>query len=288
MRYYLLLHFIVLLWGFTPILGKAISFGEFKLVLWRIFLTAPAIFAFALWKNSSLRLPLRDLLKVLGVGLIVGLHWIFFYGAIKVSNVSITMAAFSCGALITAFVEPLFYKRKIDRIEILFGALIIGAIILITRVEFGYVHGVILGVLAAVGSAFFSVFNGMLVKKGLKPSVISFYEMAGGGVGLLIYGIFSGDVSGDTFVMNPEDLGWLLILSLVCTAFTFIASVEIMKEINPYTINLTVNLESVYAIILAYFIFTDTESMSLSFYLGAGVIFLAVLSNGWIKFYRKK
>ncbi len=286
-HYYLLLHFIVLLWGFSPILGKLISFDEYKLVLWRIILTVPPMLLYVFIRRVRFNISFKELLKMLGIGVIVAAHWIMFYGAIKVSNVSVTMIAFSCGALFTAFLEPLFYKRRIDKTEIFFGAVVIGAIIMISNVESAYILGIIFGILAALGSSIFSVLNGIMVKNGSSPSLLSFVEMSGGLVALFIYGLFSGDVNSDTFVMGWVDFGWLIMLSLVCTAFSFIASVEIMKEINPYTINLTVNLESVYAIILAYFIFGQSEQMTTWFYVGAAIILITVLANGWLKFYRK-
>ncbi|MCC7301011.1 MAG: DMT family transporter [Bacteroidia bacterium] len=287
-RYYLLLHFIVILWGFTPILGKLISFDEYKLVTWRLMLSAPAVAVYLLIRKGGTRVSLNSLLQMLGIGILVSSHWIFFYGAIKVSNVSVTMAAFSCGALFTAFIEPLFYRRKIDRWEIVFGAVVIGAIAMITQAESGYALGVLMGVLAALGSSLFSVLNGRMVRKGNDPGVLTLVEMTGGLASLLMYGFFTGDIHSETFAMNPVDLGWLLVLSLICTAFTFIASVEVMKEVSPYTVNLTVNLESVYAIILAYFIFGKSEQMSMQFYFGALLILCTVLANGWLKFYRKK
>lgn len=285
--YYLLLHFIVLLWGFTPILGKLISYDEYKLVTWRLILSAPAVGLYLLFRSGRTHTDMRSLLQMLGIGILVSSHWIFFYGAIKASNVSVTMAAFSCGALFTAFIEPWFYKRSIDRLEIVFGAVVIGAIILITNAESGYTLGVIMGVLAALGSSLFSVFNGIMVKRGNDPGVMTLTEMLGGLISLLIYGFMTGDINAGTFVLNTTDLGWLLLLSLVCTAFTFIASVELMKVVSPYTVNLTVNLESVYAIILAYFIFGKSEEMTTQFYVGALVILVTVVLNGWLKFYRK-
>ncbi len=287
-QYYFILHFLVLLWGFTPILGKLISYDEYKLVTWRLILSAPVVLLYLLFRKGKASTDLKSVLAMLGIGLIVASHWIFFYGAIKASNVSITMAAFSCGALFTAFIEPLLYRRRIDTIEILFGVIVIGAIVLISNAEDGSVKGVIMGVLAALGSALFTVLNGILVRKGNDPGVVTLTEMLGGLGCLLIYGFCTGDIHAGTFELNSTDLGWLLLLSVVCTAFTFIASIEVMKEISPYTVNLTVNLESVYGIILAYFIFGKSEEMTAQFYIGAVVILATVVLNGWLKFYRTK
>lgn len=287
-RNYLLLHFIVLLWGFSPVLGKLISVQEFQLVWWRMLITAPVMLVYLMATRVSLRIGLLPLAAMFGVGIIVAAHWIMFYGAIKASNVSVTMAAFSCGALFTAFIEPILYRRRIDALEIFFGIMIIAGIAMIFRVESGYSKGIIMGVLAAFGSSVFSVLNGLLVQKGHKAAAISFVEIAGGLIVLTLYGVFTGQVDSGLLHLIPADVGWLLILSLVCTAFTFIISVDIMKVISPYTVNLTVNLETVYGIILAYFIFGSSEKMSLGFYMGAGLILATVLANGALKYYKKR
>jgi drug/metabolite transporter (DMT)-like permease len=287
-RNYLLLHLIVLLWGFSPVLGKLISVQEYQLVWWRMVITTPVILGYLLIAKVSLRIGFKALCAMLGIGIIVAAHWIMFYGAIKASNVSVTMAAFSCGALFTAFIEPIFYRRRIDPVEIFFGLMIIAGIAMIFHVETEHSKGIIMGVLAALGSSLFTVLNGLLVQKGHKAATISFIEIAGGLAVLTLYGVITGQVNMALLQLSPPDWGWLLILSLACTAFTFIISVDIMKVISPYTVNLTVNLETVYGIILAYFIFGSSEKMSLGFYLGAGLILATVLANGALKYYKRR
>lgn len=284
---FFLLHFIVFLWGFTPILGKLITLNALELVWWRILLAIFAIFIYLIITRVPFQITTKNLVKFAGVGIIIALHWLCFYGAIKVSNVAVTMTAFSSATLFSAFIEPIFFKRKLNWIEIACGLVIIFAIAMIFSIETRYALGLILGILAAVGSALFSVFNGILVKDS-DSRIISFYEMLSGLFFLSIYLLLSGSMNASFFSLSSSNLTYLLILSFVCTAFTFIASVEIMKVISPYTVNLAVNLETVYGIILAYFIFGEEEKMTIWFYVGALIILLAIFGNAFLKNYYKK
>ncbi|TND00212.1 MAG: permease [Bacteroidetes bacterium] len=281
-RSFLLLHLIVFIWGFTGILGKLISLGSYQLTWYRTILAASGILVWLLFKRKSLRITGNAFLKFAGVGAIIALHWITFYEAIKVSNVSVALACFSCGALFAAFIEPFFFRRRIRLYEIFFGAIVIVCLWMISNVEAKYTWGILLSIVAAFTSALFGVLNGLLVKKH-DAGVISFYELLAGFGIMTIFLLVTGDLEAGKIAMSAADLGWLLTLSLVCTSFTFVTSVSIMKEISPYTLVLTVNLESVYSIILAYFIFGDEEKMSLTFYLCTVVIIATVLANGWFR-----
>ena len=222
----------------------------------------------------------------MGISFLITLHWIFFYHAIKVSNVSVTLACFSSGALFTALIEPLFFKRRIIFYELLFGLIVIGALCLIFNVETKYTQGIILSIGAALTSSLFSVLNGTLVKK-YDSTVMSFYEIMGGILFMTGYFLLSSELTPSLFFVSYSDLIYLLILGLVCTAFTFVIAIEIMKEISPYTITLSVTLESIYGIILAYFIFGKDEIMSTGFYIGTMVILATVVANAILKRYRK-
>lgn len=253
-----------------------------QLVWYRISITLGGLLLYFLFIRQNLRLSGYDILKPFGIGIIICLHWLFFYGAIKASNVSVTMAAFSTGTLFTSIIEPLVYKRKIYWYEILIGLLIIGAILLIFSVEFSYRLGILLGVLAALTSSLFSVFNGLLIKR-LHANQITFYELSGGLIGLSMYFFINGNFTPEFFQISSLDWLFLLILALVCTAFPFIASVNLMKKISPYTITLTVNLESIYGIILAFFLFGDSEKMTWTFYLSTLIILACIFLNVYLK-----
>lgn len=221
-------------------------------------------------------------LKFFGIGLLIAFHWICFYEAVKVSNVSVTLACFATTALFTAFIEPLFFRRRIIWIEIVCGLIVVIVLSVIFKIEVKYKTGMILSIMAALIAAIFSVINGMLVQKG-DSRTISFYELLSGLIGISIYFLSINKFTPGFFSVSNSDWFCLLIMGVLCTAFTFIISIEIMKEINPYTVNLTVNLESVYGIIFAYLIFGQDEKMTPAFYIGAGIIFSTILLNVFLK-----
>ncbi len=281
-KYHLLLHLIVFIWGWTPILGRYISVGALQLVWFRIVITVVIMGLYLLYTRLNLRLSFKDYMRLCGVGLIICVHWLCFYGAIKVSNVSVTMAAFSTGTLFTAITEPLLFRRKMIWYELLIGLIIIGAVCLIFSVEIKYGLGILLGVGAAFTASIFSVLNGLLVKR-IAPPVISFFELSFALIGLSTYLLASRQFSGSFFDISHSDWIYLLLLSGVCTAFPFIASVNLMKHLSPYTINLTINLEGVYGIILAGILFHEHKELSGTFYYGVVIILVAIFLNAFLK-----
>jgi len=277
-----MLHFVVFLWGWTPVLGRAISVGELQLVWFRIAITLLAVFAYFFIIKQSLKVSVREVLILTGIGTIIAMHWLFFYGAIKASNVAVTMAAFSTATLFTSLIEPLLLKRRIQLYELIIGLTIVAAIVLIFSVEFQYWLGITLGILAALTSSIFSVLNAMMIKK-MDANKITFYELLGGLSVLSVYFFFKGTFTATFFELPTIDWFFLGILALVCTAFPFITSINLMKKISPYTLSLTVNLETVYGIILAYLFWGDSEKMTFTFYIGTGIIFACIILNVWLK-----
>jgi drug/metabolite transporter (DMT)-like permease len=286
-RNYLLLHFIVFIWGWTAILGKAITFGEYKLVWLRLPIAVSGILAYLLITRKPILTNPKNVLKYFAVGLIVALHWICFYGSIKKSNVSVTLACFSTGSLFTACIEPLFMKRKIRFYEIIFGVMVIGALCLIFGVETRYTDGIILGVLAALTSSIFGVLNGVMVKRGHNGAIISFYELLGGFIGMTIFVLLAKPWDGPWVAMSQDDLMYLLILGIGATTVPFLICLYILKTVSPYTVSLTLNLETVYGIIFAYFIFHENKQLTGYFYVGAAIILSTVFLNGWMKMREK-
>lgn len=286
-RNFLLLHFIVFIWGWSPIFGKLISVEALQLVWFRILLTIIFVSAYLFYVKQNLKISDTDLYKLLVIGAIIAFHWFCFYHAIKVSNVSVALVAFSTGTLFSSLLEPLFYKRKIQLYEIFFGLIIIGAIVLIFKVETQYTEGIIYGVLAAFTSSLFTVWNGLLVRKIASP-LITFYELGGGFLGLSVYLLFAGSFDEKFFNLPSQDVAWLLLFASVGTAFPFIASVSLLKKISPYTVTLTVNLETVYGIIWAYFIFHEDKQVTVYFYIGAAIILATIFANAALKNYLRK
>ncbi len=281
-KHYLLLHFIVFIWGFSPVLGRFITADTWQLVWFRILITIFVMYIYLKITKQSLAISRKNFLKLSGIGIIILIHWIAFYGAIKVSNISVTMVAFSTGTLFSSIIEPILYKRRIRPYEILIGLIIMGAIGLIFSIETQFWLGIVLGIVAAFLSALFSVLNGLMVKE-LRSGTISFYELSTALIGFTIYLALSGGFTESFFQLDQRSVIGLLILSLVCTVFPFLASVDLAKHISPYTIVLTVNLETVYGIIWAIIFFNENKEVKPTFYLGVFIILLAIFLNSYLK-----
>ena len=284
---YIHLHFLVIIAGFTAILGELITLDEIHLVWYRMSIGAVLMLVYILAKKTPLRIPLKVLFSLSVAGVIIALHWITFFAAINVSNISITLAMFSTGAFFASFIEPLFFKRKIIGYEILFGLIVIVGIVLITQTELKYILGIVLGISSALFSTLFAVLNGKFVQH-YPPSIISFYEFISGVLFMSIFLAFREDgFNVAYFQISLSDWIYLFILASVCTAYAFIASIHVMKYITPYTVVLTYNLEPIYGIILAMVLFPESETMRPLFYVGAGLIIFTVLLNAVFKNIKK-
>lgn len=282
LKHYVHLHLIVFIWGFTAILGKLISIDAIPLVWFRMLLASLFIAVYFLIKNNSFSLDKKSLFKFFLSGILIALHWITFFKAIKVSNVSVALVTMSTGAFFTSFIEPFFYKRKIKAIEIILGLMVIGGLYIIFSFESQYILGIVYALISSFLAALFSVLNGLFVRKH-NASLISFYQLFFGALFITVFLFFQGSFTADFFILPSKDWMYLLLLSSVCTAYAFIVSVDVMKHLTPYTVMLTVNLEPVYAIILALIVFGESEEMNSEFYLGAGIVLFVVLLNGLLK-----
>ncbi len=283
---YFHLHFIVFIWGFTAVLGDLITIEAVPLVWHRMLLGAFFVLMYIVYKKGKLKVSLRSLIKFAFVGFLIALHWLAFFSAVKVSNVSITLAMMSTGAFFASLLEPIFFKRKIISYEVIFGIIVIVGLYIIFKVESEYLSGILFALLASFLGALFSIFNGMLVKNH-NATIISFYELLFGVLFITIYILFTGGFDISFFNISGSDWTYLIILASICTAYAFIASVHVMKWISPYTLMLTTNMEPVYGILLALLILGEKEYMSPTFYLGAIIILITVVLNGIIKTRKK-
>ena len=283
---YFHLHFIVFIWGFTAVLGDLISIEAVPLVWHRMLLGSLFVLIYIIYNKGMLKVSLRSLIKFAFVGLLIALHWLAFFSAVKVSNVSITLAMMSTGAFFASFLEPIFFKRKIIGYEVIFGLIVIIGLYIIFKVESAYLSGILLALLASFLGTLFSIFNGMMVKSH-NATVISFYELLFGVVFITIYILSIDGFDNAFFNLSGSDWTYLIILASICTAYAFIASVHVMKWISPYTVMLTTNMEPVYGILLALLILREKEYMSPTFYLGAIIILITVVLNGIIKTRKK-
>ncbi|QIL77189.1 DMT family transporter [Hymenobacter sp. HDW8] len=277
---YLRLHFIVLLWGFTAILGKLISVPPVELVFWRTLLATTGLGLLLTLKKQSVRIPLGQAVRLLSVGSLVAVHWITFFLAARLSSVSVCLAGMATLALWTSLLEPLLLWRRIRGYEVFLGLLTMVGLYLVSQAEFDQLLGLAVAILSAGLSALFSVLNVKLVKQH-SPLRLTFYEMMGACLSIVlffpVYSLYFTEGAGLHLALISWDWLWLLMLAGVCTVYAFSASIELMKRLSAFVINLTTNLEPVYGIVLAVLIFGSEEKMSLGFYLGTLVILFSVL-----------
>jgi drug/metabolite transporter (DMT)-like permease len=269
------LHFIVLIYGFTAILGKIITLPADQLVWYRMLIATITFLTLFLVTQTKFILPTKEILKLLGVGIIVGVHWITFFAALKLSNVSVTLGCLASTTLFTSILEPVFFKKRLVAVEVIIGVLIIIGLYLIFQFETKYWQGIITAITSAFLAGLFTVLNKKLVVKH-RARIISFYEMLGGFIGITLYLFLAGNMSDGLMKPTGMDVIYLLILGLVCTAFAFVIQVDVMRQLTAYVVALTINLEPIYGIILAFVFFGDSELMSTGFYLGTIMILLSV------------
>lgn len=282
-KYFLHLHFLVFIAGFTAILGELIVQSS-EIIVWHRMLIASILTAiFMLFNKSSFLISFIALIKYSFLGLIIALHWITFFEAIEQSNISLTLAMFSTAAFFTSLLEPLFFKRKIIPYEVFLGFIVIAGVFIIFNAEFKYLSGIILGIFSAFFASLFSVLNGLLIKSDSAVK-ISFYEFISGVFFISLYLYFTSETNliiiNDLFSLNYL---YIFLLGSVCTAYAFIASVYLLKFISPYSVVLTYNLEPIYGIILAILFFGNDEKMSFAFYFGLFLILFSVISNMYVK-----
>lgn len=281
-KHHISLHAIILIWGFTGILGKVISIPYYSIVIYRMGIAFLALLIYFLVSKKEFEKSIKRIVTFILVGIIVGIHWATFFQALKVSNVSVTLTTLASASFFVSFIEPLIFRRRIIWYEVFFGLLVIFGLYLIFSFEAEYKLGIILALISAFTAALFSVINGRLIHHA-KAGQITMYEMLGGVIGISIYTFFFENVEVGAFSPSAMDVFYLLILGIICTAVAFVVSVEVMKVLSPYTVSISINMEPVYAIILALMFFGESEKMTLGFYLGAILILSTVIGNGILK-----
>lgn len=258
-----------------------------QLVWYRMLIAAITFYIFLQWKKTDLKIRRAQFLRLFGIGIIVAIHWITFFGAIKISNVSVTLGCLATATFFTSLLEPVFFRKRINVVEVIVGLLIIFGLYLIFRFEIRYSTGIIVALFSAFLAGLFTVINKKMVMH-QKASVISFYEMLGGLSGITVYLFLSGSESSPLLLPSPIDFVYLLILGIICTAYAFAIQVDVMKHLSAYIVALTINLEPVYGIVMAFFIFGETEHMTGGFYLGTSIILISVLGFPVYHYYLKK
>ncbi|MBP6431439.1 MAG: DMT family transporter [Ferruginibacter sp.] len=271
------LHIAVFLAGFTAILGLLIKINEGLLVWYRLFITVIALFVLQYFTKQLQRLPLKAALKIAAVGIIVAAHWVTFYGSVKYANVSVALVCFSATSFFTALFEPLILKKKMNFIELGLGAMAIVGIYIIFDFHPQYKLGIAFGILSAMGSALFPIFNKQFLEV-YNPQAVTLYELSGGLIALtFLVPLYLIKFPAAYYLPTATDWAWLLVLALLCTVLSFNLQLNALKKVSAFTTNLTYNLEPVYGIILAFIFFNESEYLNNSFYVGLLFIVAAIV-----------
>ena len=276
---FLHLHFIVLIWGFTAILGLLIELPPVEVVFFRTLISALGLWILLKAGRRSLKIhSLKMFGVIIGTGFLISAHWILFFLSARMSNASVCLAGMATCSLWTSLIEPISQGRKVKGFEVVLSIIAFIGIGIIFNVELNYLNALLVAVLSAFISAVFTVINGRLSKQ-YNPYVITFYEMAGACFSVLLFYPIYTTYFVESIVWFPTSVDWmgLTVLALVCTVYAYSASVELMKRMSAFSINLVVNLEPVYGIFLALIIFGAREEMSAGFYAGTALILTSVL-----------
>lgn len=270
------LHFLVILFGFTAILGKLIEITALELVFFRTIIASGGLFLVILFIKKSIKIDFRDIIKLLSIGLVVFFHWFLFFYSARISNVSVSLVGLATSTLWVALLSPIFGKGKLSLMEICLGLVMVLGLYLIFNADLSQGWGLLLSIGSGFVQAVFSLFNAQFTQK-YHSFVITFYEMVGAflATGAILYfsnepSIFTGKIP------SASDFVYLIILAVVCTVYAYSAVVRLLQYISPFSVNLAINLEPIYGIILAYFIFGEKEKMQFGFYLGTIIICMAV------------
>jgi drug/metabolite transporter (DMT)-like permease len=286
----LILHFTVFIWGFTGILGALISLSSIYLVWYRVIIATCTLFLYFKVNKSAFTVDKKTLLQLFGTGAILAIHWVLFFESIKSSTVSVTLVCLSSITLFTAVFEPLLSQKKISKLEIGAGLMIILGIFLIFKFETQYTKGIITGLLSAAAASLFSIINSKQVQKNEAP-VIGFYELTGALCWISLFLLAANDLNNFT-LPTLHDWLYLAILGTICTAVAYIAGIAVMKEISAFRVALITNLEPIYGIIMAFVFFGEMDKMTGGFWIGAGIIlstiFLFPIAKSRIATYRAR
>lgn len=275
------LHAAVFLWGFTGVLGRAITLQSTMLVWWRLLITAVSLWVLYLFQGKAKRMPWKKALTIALVGTILALHWVSFYASIKLANVTIALTCLSTTALLASVIEPLILRKRFDPVEISLGLFAIAGILIIYNTHLQFSIGIVVGLLSSLLTVLVSVLNKKMIDDFL-PEQITLYQLSGGFLGLtILLPLFQVLFPEKLTAPSSLDWVWLIILSWVCTILTFFLYIRALKKVSAFTMNLTLTLEPVYGIILAFLLYHEDRDMSNWFYLGFALIAVAVVFHMW-------
>lgn len=281
-KFFFLLHFTVFLWGFTGVLGKLIDGSSLQITISRTAIAFISLLLYLFFGKKFKKHSWKHIFQYCGVGVIIGFHWYAFFESIHQSNVSVALTCLASASLFVALLNPFIGSQKVFKpYEMLLGLMAILGIYIVFSFEGQYTWGIILGLITSLLGAIFTIINGNFIDRGDDATHITLYEMLGAGLTIGICGIFSPDFT-INFPFETDDWIYVFILGTLCTAFAFLLGIYVMKEVSPYTVTMTVNLEPIYSIAMALLIFKEDEHMSQGFYLGGFIIMLSIFLNGII------
>ncbi|WP_312390155.1 DMT family transporter [Chryseobacterium sp.] len=284
---YLLLHLAVILAGFTGVFGKLISLNEGLLVWYRLLFSSIILFIILKLLKISAKISTQEKIKISKVGLLITLHWIFFYASIKYSNISIGVVCYCLTSFFTAIFKPLIDKEKFKISELFLSALTLLGISLIFHFDTSYQLGIGLGVISSALGALYTIYNNRLVQY-FDSKVINSYQMIAGTVVLgLFMPVYLYFFPVQTVIPSVKDIGYLIFLASFCTVGLYVIFAEVLKKIPAFTVNLTFNLEPIYAIIMAFLFFNESKEVNISFYIGLSFIIASVILQTLISIKRK-
>lgn len=274
---FLQLHAAIFLAGFTGILGRLIELNEALLVWYRMMFASIALLILFFSTKKISKTIFHDAMLLMGIGGIIALHWVAFYGSIKYANVSVSLVCFSAIGFFSAILDPLISRRKFEWMELLLGCMVIIGIYLMFHFDPRFRIGILFGIISSLLAAIFPILNKKMMQKH-QPETITLYEMSGGFLILtVLLPFYLTYFPTQQMLPTSADFLWLLVLSLFCTVLAFNLSVRSLSKISPFTVNLSFNLEPVYGIALAFIFFKEYKEVGLSFYIGIAIIFLTVV-----------
>jgi drug/metabolite transporter (DMT)-like permease len=282
------LHIAVFLAGFTGILGRLITLNEGLLVWYRLLIAVVTLWIWYYFQHKLQRIPKAAIIRIMGVGVLVALHWVSFYGSIKYANVSVALVCFSAIGFFTAILEPLITHKPYSKVELLLGLLVVAGIYLIFHFDPKYKTGIIIGMISAVLACLFTIYNRLLVQQ-YKPESVTLYQLSGGLLFLTVLVPFYLQLfPPDHIIPTVSDAGWLLVLGWFCTVWSFNLAMNALKKISAFTVNLSYNLEPLYGIALAFILYKEHKALADTFYIGLLLIILSVFLQTWLVYKRHK
>lgn len=290
MKDYIKLHLIVVILGFTAILGRLTEASVLDIVFYRTLLASGGMWLLASFQKKNLSLPFNKMLPLLGVGALMTLHWFCFFGSARMATVAVSLVTFSTTSFFTSILEPITKKQKISWIEVFLGVLVVAGMYFVFKFEGQYLNGILVGLVGAFLASVFSVMNAHLSHK-YEAQTVTFYEMFGAFLSTIIYIpimlYFIKDLD-FKFALSASDWLWIGILGLVCTVYPYNEMMNLLKKFSAFTLNLSINMEPIYGIILAYLIFGEKEKMTGGFYIGGLLILASVFLHPFLKNIGKK